>query len=1331
MKFDSLHGFFFKDCVTVCIETKPIWSDSTKLHIQNNEITLARGHEFFTITAFDISGPILINETENSLEIFLCLGNPPKFFTSNERTPFNFIERSFNLRLKNNSNIAPQEVWRIRKALEFFSLEVHNVANLKQVQINNYNEGEIRSFQKSYLIKAWHSKHAAVLPPKLPKHIYDQLNAVSTKNLPLVLDNNFPERFQKLKFYDLKDSKPLPFGDILMPSNYFLVGRVKVTPSRLIFMPMVATPKNRIFRYFPDPDNFLIVSLTDEHEENPWQSQAVYDWFLSVLETGIKVGAKIYTFLGCSNSQLREGHCWFSCLDRSVVYKKIGTFPDTMNAGRKLTRLALAFAASVETVTLDHEKYLKRVAPDIKNSAGVCFSDGIGRGSRELFSKLTVFLKLKTQPSAFQIRVGGVKGVISVFDQQEDVMFRDSMKKFESNHDKLEVLEYSKPIKLFLNRHVILLLSNFGVPNEVFMNLQFIELEKCMNALTDIEKSIEFVRTSSKIIPWELVPADRLSSEPLFHEILLSNAIELFSKIVDRAHIFVDKGQVLMGVLDETNTLEYGEVYANIVDKDIEKVLEGEVVVFRNPAVLPSDIRRLTARSQNLSKNFKDLYKNCLVIPSRGKSCHAHECSGGDLDGDLYYIIWDELLMPPKLPKPGKEVIEVETIVTHTPTGNSERDMMEFFCDYSQNFQLGVIANAHLATSDKLGMSDKQSIELARYVTAETDAPKKGLTVGRLKPDLVPKEYPDYMRKGDKVSYKSTTVLGELFRDANPLLEVLIETRTKSNLFKRVNLGGAENSVEHFYSLYSFEIKRLLQTFSLQYEADLFSGTPMWPNGFTSNYKQQNELRKTVVDHAHEFWKKWQVIFEEWRLKTKSDQQKILEWYGRPKSCNTPIHSFSLLAMPFVDFETIKLWTIIDSIQYSSLRWIQHNKITLLREWVKRQNVGEAVIQKMPGIECHFYGSSMLGLSEEYSDIDLFADNRDFVGLSKILHELDENALAMKKPHACVSLTFDSCAVDVTNFYEGVRKTYALAETFDENPGFWPALRILIEWARNSKIIKSGGSSGIMTVVSFCHLFVYFASSKTPKEVSKQTPYTIARLKDWIDSVNDSKCGETIFRFLKMLSDPRHKTWINSRVDPFNNEVLISPGMTHELRKHAEIAVYTLAVHDGNIQKLFQFCTKRRIFRIHSIYMNPSSTSKEVCDQNLKEIEAKCNSKKCHHMNFVFLERNGVFYLEVTGDNKHFEDVEREISKIQSRILSARFNGLNNKVYHIANSTFVIPERGHGESTVISFTAFNGAEFQTQVDSFEVKFKNILTFILFPAFWHREVGAGDQKQRSK
>lgn len=31
---------------------------------------------------------------------------------------------------------------------------------------------------------------------------------------------------------------------------------------------------------------------------------------------------------------------------------------------------------------------------------------------------------------------------------------------------------------------------------------------------------------------------------------------------------------------------------------------------------------------------------------------HPTECSGGDLDGDLYFVCWDEKLIPPKMDTP-------------------------------------------------------------------------------------------------------------------------------------------------------------------------------------------------------------------------------------------------------------------------------------------------------------------------------------------------------------------------------------------------------------------------------------------------------------------------------------------------------------------------------------------------------------------------------------------------------------------------------------------------------------------------------------------------------
>lgn len=296
--------------------------------------------------------------------------------------------------------------------------------------------------------------------------------------------------------------------------------------------------------------------------------------------------------------------------------------------------------------------------------------------------------------------------------------------------------------------------------------------------------------------------------------------------------------------------------------------------------------------------------------------------------------------------------------------------------------------------------------------------------------------------------------------------------------------------------------------------------------------------------------------------------------------------------------------------------------------------------------------------------------------------------------------SFDSCAVDVTNFIDGVRKTYAIAETFDENPGFWPALRVLIEWARTVRIVKSGGSEGFMPVVSFCHLFIYFASSATPKTTTNQKPYTIARLSTWIESLSQSQCGKFIFDFLKMLSDRGNKAWIASRVDPVTAAVLIKSDLIDKLSREAEIAIYILAVHSGDIQKLFQFCTKQRIFRIHKQYMDPATISEERKNHCLKEIEAKCNPSKSGHIHFELRERNGVFYLEVTGDHKHFQGIEREINKIHNRVLSMRFGSLKKqKAYHVLNSTIIHPEYGHGGSTEISFSTYGGEDFQTKVEA--------------------------------
>lgn len=1290
--FDSLTGFYFKDFTTVQFDPNGIWSDRIELHIRNNEMEISTDNSHFHLHATNVD-TILINDSTNSFEVYLCLRNPPSYFIDKELAHFDFANRSFNLCLQRTTSVDCSISWKLREAFHSFTMNIYHVCNLRKSFRKRIAHLAVADFMTDHAIKVWHSAHSALLPSILPERIVRRfVECKSSIALKLLLNNTTPVRFQKFEIRNVKDMQ-LPFSMYDEPSeDYVSLCRVTVTPSRFIYLPAQSVQKNRVYRYFPDPLNFLLISFTDEmNGGNPWRSSNICERFLNVLKTGIEIGGKTFTFLGCSNSQLREGRCWFSSLNRNDVYDKIGEFPDVWSAGRKLTRLALAFASSFETVAVDHERYLRAVANDIEVD-GVNFSDGIGTASYGLVEKLQTVLHLPQKTSAFQIRIGGIKGVISVFNQQDEVTFRKSMKKFESNHNMLEVLNYSRSLPLFLNRHVILLLSNYGIPDDTFLEMQHNMLMKCVDTLMDDRSGLQFVQARSTIFDWELFPLQLFVREPFFSQMLISNAVDLIAGITNHSHIPVTNGRILMGVLDETGTLDYGEIYAHIVESDFDYEVEGKVVIFRNPCVLPSDIRVLNAIRNGSAARLKDLYTNCLVIPSKGPNSHASECSGGDLDGDLYYVIWDTNVVPKNLQIPGDKVVTVQTRESESlQICNTHESMMQFYCDYVSNNQLGIIANAHLAVADQFNMRHPKSVELAKYVAAETDAPKKGFTVGKISAKLLPSAYPDFMQKSDKPSYRSETILGKLFRQSKPILEIFLEKRalTIGHIKFSIN-SDDEQSIENCYATYSYEIKTLLQRFDLEAEVDLFSGTPMWKSEYLSTYKQQHQLRQNVLGNVEIFWLKWKRIFDKWRSDNRNDQHKIVDWYNRPKSSPWPMHSFSLLAMPYVNFDECIRKSITQKILDSTHRWISYNKMRWLSEWRCRYSVGQTVIAKLNGIDCQFYGSSVLGLNEEYSDIDLCASNSNFETISAAVKELDKNVVIMKRPHACVALTYETIKIEITNFIGGLTKTSALANTFDENPGFWPALRVLLEWARIARIVKSCGSEGIMTVISFCHLFIYNAT--TLPLTQEKRPYTLKRFGSWIDSVSDSAaCGVLIYDFLKRLSSRDSRPWLMTKVDPLSKEPLIKRDFMDDLCKNAEIALCILSVHNGDVRKLFEFCTKKRLFRLDKRYVEPTTSNDTTRNLCLKELETVCNPNQFKDLHFKLTERNGIYYVEVSGDHKAFADVEKGINKIHCKIMNTRVRELSRKKsYHVINATVIIQEFGCGPSSEVSFSSYDG-----------------------------------------
>ncbi|KAK4364903.1 hypothetical protein RND71_016261 [Anisodus tanguticus] len=90
------------------------------------------------------------------------------------------------------------------------------------------------------------------------------------------------------------------------------------------------------------------------------------------------------------------------------------------------------------------------------------------------------------------------------------------------------------------------------------------------------------------------------------------------------------------------------DVAFDIFHRRIEHRMQGEenfglVVIAKNPCLHPGDVRFLEAVDV---PSLHHLY-DCLVFPQKGDNPHSNEASGSDLDGDLYFVTWDENLIPP------------------------------------------------------------------------------------------------------------------------------------------------------------------------------------------------------------------------------------------------------------------------------------------------------------------------------------------------------------------------------------------------------------------------------------------------------------------------------------------------------------------------------------------------------------------------------------------------------------------------------------------------------------------------------------------------------------
>ncbi|KAK8463078.1 hypothetical protein SEVIR_1G318100v4 [Setaria viridis] len=646
--------------------------------------------------------------------------------------------------------------------------------------------------------------------------------------------------------YALQRSSGISLDDGLV-----YVHRVQVTPAKVYFYGPEINVSNRVVRHFSaDLDNFLRISFVDEDCEklrsvdlsprsasgNDARRTALYNRVLSVLSNGISIGGKHFEFLAFSSSQLRDNSAWMFAsrpgLTASDIRKWMGDFRNIRNVAKYAARLGQSFSSSTETLKV--HRYEVEEIPDITDGTKYIFSDGIGKISANFALEVAMKCKLKRfAPSVFQIRYGGYKGVVAIDPgSNRKLSLRKSMSKFQSENITLDVLAYSKYQPCFLNRQLITLLSTLGVSGTVF------ELKQ-EEAVRQLNRMVTEPQAASEAI--ELMPMGEVTNvvkELLScgyqpdHEPYLSMLLQTFraSKLLElktKSRIFIPQGRAMMGCLDETRTLKYGQVFiqASYCADDHRKfVVTGKVVVAKNPCLHPGDIRVLHAVDVPYLHHMFD----CVVFPQQGPRPHPNECSGSDLDGDIYFVSWDQTLIPSRMVEPMDYTPAPADILDHDVT---IEEIQEYFTNYIVNESLGIIANAHVVFADKerLKAESLPCIELAKLFSVAVDFPKTGVPA-LIPPELHVKEYPDFMEKLDKVTYESSGVIGRLYREIKkhtPHIKHFTRDVARQSYDTDLIVDGYEDYISEaieFKEEYDFKLGNLMDHYGIKSEAEIISG---------------------------------------------------------------------------------------------------------------------------------------------------------------------------------------------------------------------------------------------------------------------------------------------------------------------------------------------------------------------------------------------------------------------------------------------------------------------------------------------------------------------------
>lgn len=694
---------------------------------------------------------------------------------------------------------------------------------------------------------------------------------------------------EKKVYYDPMGIFNIPFvkgvTNTKIPGYCCYMRSARVTPSTIYYNTPSVDISNRVIRHYIEyADRFLRVRFTDEKllgRINSTESNTMDPVFTRIkraMANGITIGGRHYEFLAFGNSQFREHGAYFFAplpnLTASNIRAWMGHFNDIRNIAKHAARLGQCF--STTRAVTGCPVRVREIEDVVRN--GYNFSDGVGRISKFLAQMATAELKIKTPsgdpPSVFQFRLGGRKGILTVSPeaQRQEVHIRPSQHKFGAVHNGLEIIRWSQFSMATLNRQLIIVLSTLGIADKVFHEKLRTMLTDLNEAMTSDSHAIHLLHRYIDPNQMTLVVGDMVrdgfqkSKEPFVTSVLELWRAWHIKYLKEKAKIVIDKGACLLGCMDETATLKgyfhntipkadapleeklaaLPQVFVQISRPDDGgkyKVIEGPCILARNPSLHPGDIRVVNAVNIPQLSHLKDV----VVFPQTGDRDVASMCSGGDLDGDDYLVIWDQDLLPDDwfrapMDYTAAKALELDRDVT-------VNDITSFFVTYMKNDCLPRIAHAHLAFADQLddGVDAERCMRLAKLHSDAVDYNKTG-NPARMTRDLRPRMWPHFMEKKHKPKekiYKSKKILGQLYDavervDFVPNLEMPFDERVLG-----CGIEVSEDLMQFAAQLkeeYDSAMRRIMAQHEIKTEFEVWSTFVLSHANMSKDYRFHEEL---------------------------------------------------------------------------------------------------------------------------------------------------------------------------------------------------------------------------------------------------------------------------------------------------------------------------------------------------------------------------------------------------------------------------------------------------------------------------------------------------------